>query len=91
MPTLSLLFERPNRQAELAFFCLSHAINSLYNHARLAGWVSPNRFVGSILLMLATGRIMQVNARNPGRTMHVLFGEKKGRPSQFWSQEKVDK
>lgn len=32
-----------------------------------------------------------VNAKNPGRTMHVLFGEKKGRASQFWSQKQEEK
>ena len=58
IPTVSLLVERPNRQAELAFFCLSHAVNSVYNHFRLAGVLKPNNVVGTLLLMAATGRIM---------------------------------
>jgi hypothetical protein len=57
-PTVSLLLERPNRQAELAAFCAAHAVNSIYNHFRLRGVLKPNNFVGALLLMVATGRIM---------------------------------
>lgn len=83
---LSVLLERPNRQAELAFFCSSHAINSLYNHAVRVGLVRPNQVVGVALLCVATGQIMKHNAERPGRTMHLLFGEKRGRKSQVLSQ-----
>ncbi len=58
IPALALLVERQNRQSELAFFCLSHGLNSLYNRARLAGLLCPNNVVGALLLMVSTGRIM---------------------------------
>jgi hypothetical protein len=84
----SVLLERTNRQAELAFFCASHAVNSLYNHAKRRGIVRPNFALGMILGMFATGLIMKHNAERPGRTMHLLFGELKGRKSQLVSQKK---
>jgi hypothetical protein len=43
----------------------------------------------SLLLLIVlsfTSSSLAVNAKAPGRTMHVLFGEKKGRASQKWSQ-----
>jgi hypothetical protein len=58
LPSIALLVERPNRQAELAFFCLAHALNSVYNHLRLRRVLSPNNLIGALLLMAATGRIM---------------------------------
>ena len=88
---LAVLVERSNRQAELAFFCLAHAINSVYNHARLRGLVRPNNLIGTLLLMVASGRIMQVTAMTPGRGAHLLFGEKMGRLTQKHSQSNPDK
>jgi hypothetical protein len=84
---LAVLLERSNRQSELAFFCASHACNSLFNHAKRLGWIAPSQFVGVVLGMIATGQIMKFNAERPGRTMHLLFGEKRGRLSQIVSQK----
>ena len=82
----ALLLERSSRQVELAWYCLAQALNSIYNHHRLAGRVQPSFALGAAAMMLATGRFMQYHSRHPGRVMHVLFGEKLGRQSQYWSQ-----
>jgi hypothetical protein len=83
----SVLLERSNRQAELAYFCAAHALNSVYNHAKRLNLVRPNNLIGVLLLSLATGQIMKHNAERPGRTMHLLFGELRGRKSQVSSQK----
>lgn len=84
---LSVLIERQNRQAELAFYCLAHGVNALISRLKLRGYSLP-RAAQALLLMLATGQIMKHNALHPGRTMHLLFGEKLGRKTQLLSQQK---
>lgn len=84
----SVLLERSNRQAELSWFCAAHAVNCIYNHLKRRGWVKENLPIGMIFAMFATGLIMKHNAERPGRTMHLLFGELKGRRSQLLSQKK---
>lgn len=62
---LSVLLERSSRQAELAFFCASQAVNSLYNHAKRVGLVQPSHAVGVALLALATGQVRRSGVDRP--------------------------
>lgn len=87
LPGMSVFIERHNRRAELAFFCLAHALNSVWNRLKRNHLAQPNNAIGIALVMAATGQLMKHNAERPGRTMHLLFGEKLGRPSQALSQK----
>ena len=86
----AILFERPNRQAELAAYCLSHGLNSVYNHFRISGTIEGNSMISGALMMIASAIIMTKNAGTPGKTMHILFGEKRGRAEQRFSQHFPD-
>jgi hypothetical protein len=70
-----VLFERPSRQVELASYCLSHAINSLYNRYRIMGLIRPSNVVGSGLLALSTAILMTSFSQSPSWVTRRLFGD----------------
>lgn len=72
---LWILCERPSRQVELASYCASHAINSLYNRYKMAGIIKPSDTVGSALLAISAAILMNSFSNSPSWATRRLFGE----------------
>jgi len=71
---LTLLIERSVRHPELASYCLTHALNSIYNYSQKRNWVRPRGWVAFIALSLSIASVIQQN-RNSPLLMNLLFGK----------------
>jgi hypothetical protein len=74
IPSLFILFERPDRQVDLGLYVLAHGINSIYRGLVIRGSVTPSVPGGMGLLALSAAfAFSQMSGRNGG-LMNVLFG-----------------
>lgn len=70
---LALLLERPSRRPELAAYCLTQALNSVYNYAKHRNWVKPRQSATIFAIIISVGLIV-FQHRNSKLLMQLLFG-----------------
>jgi len=71
---LSLLLEHPSRRPELAAYCLTHAIHSIWNFGKKKKYVSPNNFMASLLMMISIGILLHHWKNQPQFITKYLYG-----------------
>jgi len=71
---LATLFEREGRQKELAAYCLTHALDSIYGHLKKRQLVVPKDWVSSMAVVAAFATIMQHHHHQPEFITRMLFG-----------------
>ena len=74
VPGLAVLLERPNRRKELASYCLSHALNTIWNNARLKYNLKSNDWVSVLSLAISIGVLLQHFEQQPNLIASHVFG-----------------
>jgi len=70
----STILETQGRQKELAAYCLTHTLDSLYLALKNRNVIKPNNFLSSIALMSAFATIMNFHIHQPEFITKFLFG-----------------
>jgi hypothetical protein len=74
IPGFAVLFEPPSRRTELAAYCLTHALNSIWNHLKRKHKVTPSPLLAKLLLALTIGTLLHHNDQQPHFITKYLFG-----------------
>jgi hypothetical protein len=74
MAGLATIFEREGRQKELAAYCLTHALDSIYGFLKQRRLVSPNDWVSGITTVLAFATLLHHHHQQPQFVSKILFG-----------------
>jgi len=74
VPGFALLLERKGRQKELASYCLTQSLVSLYNYFQKKGVVKPVDWMANVLLVLGFSVVMHKHQEQPSFVTRGLFG-----------------
>jgi len=67
------LLETKSRRAELAAYCLTYAIETIFIYFRKRGWVELSPSVNALLLAVAAGVLVHHHDHQPKAVIHWLF------------------
>eukprot|EP01129_Flabellula_baltica_P014161 TRINITY_DN6725_c0_g1_i1.p1 TRINITY_DN6725_c0_g1~~TRINITY_DN6725_c0_g1_i1.p1 ORF type:complete len:385 (+),score=58.20 TRINITY_DN6725_c0_g1_i1:50-1204(+) len=70
---LALLIERPSRRKELAAYCLTYAIESVYRQLMAKGLVKVFPSLNTLILSICAGVVMHHHEQQPAMLMKWLF------------------
>ena len=73
---LPTLFERPVRQPELAAYCATYALDSIYNHFCLNNYIRNNSLVNKSLIILSTAVMLHHHKQQASFLTNWLLGMK---------------
>lgn len=74
IPGFALLLEYPNRRIELSAYCLTHALNTLWNHWKQRKGFVPRDWVSTLLITFSMAIIFQFHYNQPHFITKILFG-----------------
>jgi len=73
MAGLAVIFESTSRRSELAAYCLTYALESIYNHFRDKGYSLLSPSVNALVLAISAGVLLHHHDHQPKAAMHWLF------------------
>jgi len=73
VPGLAVILETPSRRAELAAYCLTYALESVYIYFKRRGYVLMSPSLNSLLLAVSAGVLVHYHDHQPKAAMHWLF------------------
>lgn len=71
---LATLIERPNRRVELAAYCCTFALDSVYRYFRVNGRLKQRKWLGVLGIMLSMAAMMHYHDQQPRVVVKWLFG-----------------
>lgn len=72
VPGLAVVFERPGRRKELAAYCLTHALNSVWGALKQRKGVKPRDWFSVVAITLSLGVILQHHKELPKLVTRLL-------------------
>jgi len=70
---LATLIERPSRRPELAVYCATYALESIYRYLRNNGWLPQMPFLGMLVMIFSFATIVHHINQQPAFLRNFLF------------------
>jgi len=70
---LAVLIETKSRRAELAAYCLTYALESIFIYFQRRGWVTVMPSLNALFLSVAAGLLLHHHDHQPKAAIHWLF------------------